>query len=89
MQTQLNNIQLSPKSRANVREHAALLLVSCCRTNEACINEDICSNAGGEVRGGDGQKMEMLSKEDRASRVLIHDWVSVFIVRIKSEAEHI
>ena len=59
MQTQLNNIQLacpslSPKSRANVREHAALLLVSCCRTNEACINEDICSNAGGEVREGGG-----------------------------------
>ena len=50
-----------------MREHAALLLVSCCRTNEACINEDICSNAGGDVREGgrDGQKMEMLSKEDR------------------------
>ena len=47
-------VPLCPQSRANVREHAALLLVSCCRTNEACINEDICSNAGGEVREGGG-----------------------------------
>ena len=36
---------LSPKKRASVSEHPRVVS---CRTNEACINEDICSNAEGE-----------------------------------------
>ena len=57
MITSMNRVTvLSPKKRASVSEHPRVVS---CRTNEACINEDICSNAA----EGDGQKMEMLSKE--------------------------